>query len=173
MQLPAVRNERHVYLRRGDMLRICRCCTNWQTQIAIRVAFYSGMRLGEMWRVRVTGKRLVLHDTKNGDARAVPAHPKISHLLRFLPLTEKRHTVQAAWMRARDKAGFGYAHFHDLRHSAASEMVDAGVDLYRVGAVLGHRDSRSTKRYAHLTATSLSGAVYTIGRSKTPAQTAR
>ena len=29
-----------------------------------------------------------------------------------------------------------------LRHSAASEMVNAGVDLYTVGQVLGHRDSR-------------------------------
>lgn len=43
-------------------------------------------------------------------------------------------------------------------------MVNAGVDLYTVGAVLGHRDPRSTKRYAHLTARTLADAVGTIGR---------
>ena len=54
--------------------------------------------------------------------------------------------------------------FHDLRHSAASEMVNAGVDLYTVGRVLGHRDPRSTQRYAHLTHDTLADAVGKIGR---------
>ena len=148
------------------MLKACRACTNWQAQIAIRLAFYTGMRLGELYRCEVSNGLIVLHDSKNGDRRAIPAHPKIKHLLRFLPLNEKPHTVQVAWMRARDRVGLGDVRFHDLRHSAASEMVNAGVDLYRVGAVLGHRDSRSTKRYAHLTAGALSEAVGTIGRRR-------
>ena len=164
MQLPAVRNERQVYITREGMLRACRACTNWTAQIAIRVAFYSGLRLGELYRVRIERGMLVLHDTKNRDSRAVPAHPRIRHLLRYLPLTGPKITVQRAWERARATVGLGDVHFHDLRHSAASEMVNAGVDLHTVGAVLGHRDARSTKRYAHLTAATLGAAVDRIGR---------
>ena len=43
-------------------------------------------------------------------------------------------------------------------------MVNAGVDLYVVGKVLGHRDSRSTERYSHLTAATLADAVGRIGQ---------
>ncbi len=55
-------------------------------------------------------------------------------------------------------------HFHDLRHSAASQMINAGVDLYTVGAVLGHRSASSTKRYSHLATDSLRVALDKIGR---------
>ena len=166
MQLPAVRNERHEYTDRRGMLRACRACTNWQAQIAIRVAFYTGMRLGELYTVAVEGDLLVLHDTKNGDRRAIPAHPKIRHLLQHLPLTAPKITIQRAWQVARRRVGLPTLRFHDLRHSAASEMVNAGVDLYVVGKVLGHRDSRSTQRYSHLTAGTLADAVGKIGRKK-------
>lgn len=166
MQLPSVRNERQVYITREGMLRACRACTNWQAQIAIRVAFYTGMRLGELWHVQVDGNTLVLHDSKNGGRRAIPAHPRIRHLLRHLPLTARKHTVQISWSRARDRVGLGDVRFHDLRHSAASEMVNAGVGLYTVGAVLGHRDQRSTARYAHLAPATLAEAVGTIGRRR-------
>lgn len=40
--------------------------------------------------------------------------------------------------------------FHDLRHTAASLMINAGVDLYVVGQILGHSSAQTTKRYAHL-----------------------
>ncbi len=164
MLMPTVNNERHVYKGRAEMLKACRACRNWDAQIAIRVAFYTGLRLGQLWKVQVVGDLLVLPDTKNGDRHAIPAHPRIKHLLKHLPLKGQKHTVQVAWMRARDAVGLGDVHFHDLRHSAASEMVNAGVPLYTVGAVLGHRDPRSTKRYSHLTAGTLADAVSKIGR---------
>jgi integrase len=166
MPLPSVRNERHVYLSRRDMLRICRACTNWQAQIAIRVAFYAGLRLGEIMRAEPHGSALLLEDTKNGDRRAVPIHPKIAHLVSHLPLPGPKITIQRAFERARATADLRHAHFHDLRHSAASEMVNAGVDLYTVGRVLGHRDPRSTQRYAHLTHDTLAQAVGRIGGRK-------
>jgi integrase len=122
------------------------------------------MRLGELLAVRPADGLLILEDTKNGDRRAVPVHPKIRHLLRHLPLTAPKITIQRAWERARAEVGLEHVHFHDLRHSAASEMVNAGVDLYVVGKVLGHRDSRSTERYSHLTASTLADAVGRIGR---------
>jgi integrase len=163
MLLPTVSNERHVYRGRREMLQACRACTNWQAQIAIRVAFYTGMRLGELYRAVPDGGVLVLADSKNGDRRAIPLHPKIRHLAKHLPLVAPKITVQRAWERARDAVGLHGTRFHDLRHSAASEMVNAGVDLYTVGAILGHRDARSTKRYSHLNTDTLAEAVRKIG----------
>lgn len=40
--------------------------------------------------------------------------------------------------------------FHDLRHTAASLLVNAGKDLYVVGSILGHSSAVTTQRYAHL-----------------------
>ena len=39
--------------------------------------------------------------------------------------------------------------FHDLRHTAATRMVNAGVDVVQVKNILGHADIRTTMRYAH------------------------
>ena len=48
---------------------------------------------------------------------------------------------------------------HDLRHSAASYMVNSGVDLFAVGKVLGHASYQSTQRYSHLANDTLLAAV--------------
>jgi hypothetical protein len=55
--------------------------------------------------------------------------------------------------------GIQDASFHSLRHTAASWLVMAGVDLYAVGQVLGHRTPRMTQRYAHLSPSYMAGAV--------------
>ncbi len=171
MQLPEVRNERHIYINRLQMLQAARACTHSEGRAAIRLAFYTGMRLGELLRVEVANGHLVLADTKNGDRRAIPAHPRIAHLLPKLPLKAPKITLQRAWQNARARVGLQHVHFHDLRHSAASEMINAKVDLYTVGAVLGHRDARSTKRYSHLTAGTLADAIGKIGGRKSPHKT--
>ena len=163
MQMPAVSNARHTYIGRRQMLQACRACDNWQAQIAIRVAFYAGLRLGEIQRAEPVDGALLLRDSKNGDVRAVPAHPRIRHLLRHLPLAGQKRSVQKAWERARARVGLEHVHFHDLRHSAASQMTNAGVPLHTVGKILGHRDPRSTARYSHLFTDTLADAVGKIG----------
>lgn len=40
-------------------------------------------------------------------------------------------------------------HFHDLRHTCATRMVQAGVDLYKVQRLLGHKSPIMTQRYVH------------------------
>jgi integrase len=161
--VPEVRNERHEYASRSEMLTIAKLCQNKGARMAIRMAFYSGMRLGEILRAEVSGTAWVLRDTKNGNPRIVPIHPKVAVCARKFKKMP-RITVQDNWSRARDLAGLGHFHFHDLRHSSASEMINAGVDLYTVGAVLGHKDARSTQRYSHLNTDALSVAVGKIGQ---------
>jgi integrase len=153
-----------VYLDRRQMLQLARAAERHDVRVLIRTAFYTGMRKGELRRVRVDADALHLDDTKNGTRRSVPIHPRIRTCLRYLPLTAPRSTLQRAWQRARRRAKLEHIHLHDLRHSAASEMVNAGVDLFTVGVVLGHKDPRSTKRYAHLTHATLADAVGKIGK---------
>lgn len=168
MQLPIVRNERHVYVTRKQMLQLARAADRADVRVLIRTAFYTGMRLGELLRARVEDGVLHLDDSKNGQRRSLPAHPRITTCLPYLPLTAQKRTLQAGWLRARRACELDHVHLHDLRHSAASEMINAGVGLYTVGAVLGHLDSRSTARYSHLTAGTLAAAIGKIGGRKSP-----
>lgn len=163
MQLPKVRNERHVYADRREMLTLARAADRHDVRVMIRTAFYSGMRLGELMRVEVRDTFL-LADTKNDDRRSIPIHPKLRTCLPYLPLMTGKSTLERGFHRARVRVGLAHMRIHDLRHSAASEMVNAGVDLYSIGKVLGHRDPKSTQRYAHLTHRTLADAVGKIGR---------
>ena len=52
-----------------------------------------------------------------------------------------------------------HVRFHDLRHSTASMLINAGVDLYTVGAILGHAGPQTTARYAHLSQQTLKKAM--------------
>lgn len=122
------------------------------------------MRLGEILRCKIVAGCFLLEDTKNGDRRMVPVHPRMVPLLKVYPFTIKKRWVQLQFTTARDKVGLQHLHFHDLRHSAASEMINSGATLYEVGAVLGHRSAQSTKRYAHLATDTLAAAVGKIGR---------
>lgn len=64
--------------------------------------------------------------------------------------SKPRADLKDAWHRVRKAAGVPHLRLHDLRHSFASAAVNAGMSLYAVGAALGHRDVRTTQRYAHL-----------------------
>ncbi|MBB5462923.1 site-specific integrase [Paraburkholderia sp. Cpub6] len=166
MVIPKVDNERHVYKVRREMLEIAKACKHRETRAAIRVAFYSGMRLSEILRAKVTRDGFSLATTKNGRPRIVPIHPKIAVIARRVKFTILPHKLKDEWNKARKSAGYPDVRFHDLRHSAASEMINAGIDLYTVGGVLGHKTPASTKRYAHLVTERLAGAVAKIGTRK-------
>lgn len=172
--VPEVNNERHVYATRAQVLQMARAIKSdptheglWRECRAIHmVLFYSGMRVSEALRAELRGNAFYLGTTKNGKPRLVPVHPRLRNFLwvydgRAMPA---KITVQKHIRLAREACGLTDVHVHDLRHSAASEMINAGVDLYTVGAVLGHRDSRSTQRYAHLATDTLAVAVAKIGR---------
>lgn len=55
-----------------------------------------------------------------------------------------------SWDTARRSAGLADVRIHDLRHSFASFLVNAGRSLYEVQKILGHTQVKTTQRYAHL-----------------------
>lgn len=62
------------------------------------------------------------------------------------------------WRRVRKIAGLEDVRIHDLRHSFASVAVAGGASLPIIGALLGHKDTATTQRYAHLSADPLRAA---------------
>ena len=109
--------------------------------------------------------------TKAGKARIVPLSDTASVLLIKLrqrkrcahafanPATLKPYSsVYYSWHTARKEAGLNDVRVHDLRHSFASLLVNAGRSLYEVQTLLGHTQIKTTQRYAHLSTTSLRSA---------------
>ncbi|CAE6810743.1 Tyrosine recombinase XerC [Paraburkholderia aspalathi] len=166
MVIPAVNNERHHYPQRKEMLEIARACQHREVRAAIRIAFYSGMRRGEILRAKVSRQGYSLDDTKNGRPRIIPIHPRVAVLARRMRFTLTVKQFEEAWKKARAAAGHPGTKFHDLRHGAASEMINAGIDLFTVGGVLGHKSVVSTKRYSHLVTDRLATAVGKIGQKR-------
>ncbi|WP_081992220.1 tyrosine-type recombinase/integrase [Collimonas arenae] len=78
-------------------------------------------------------------DTKNGDPRIPSIHPRIMVCVRRFSKLTPKISIQCSFQRARTVCRMPHIHFHDLRHSAASELINAGVDLFTVGRVLGHK----------------------------------
>jgi transposase len=58
--------------------------------------------------------------------------------------------LNGTWYRLRKAADLVDVRLHDLRHSFASDALMSGVPLATVGKLLGHKQARSTERYAHL-----------------------
>lgn len=171
MVLPTVKNARHVYLSRTQAVRVFRRMGLTWSRDAARVAFYTGWRISEVLQAlpveTPSGLALGIPDTKNGQPRMVPVHRRIAHLVRdHWPPAVTKWTASKAVKTALRGVGLGHARLHDLRHSAASEMINAGVDLYTVGGVLGHKSAISTARYAHLAQDRLREAVGKIGAKK-------
>jgi integrase len=106
---------------------------------------------------------ITLDKTKNGDRRELPINGTLRETLKGLtrrldvpyvfynPATGKRHKdIRRSFNAALRKTGIKDFKFHDLRHTFASQLVMAGVDLTTVKELLGHKTLTMTLRYAHL-----------------------
>ena len=104
-----------------------------------------------------------IHTTKLGRARHVPLSDGAISVLQSVPRiggcawvfanpkTQKPYvTVQGSWDTSRRAAGLADLRMHDLRHSFASFLVNAGRTLYEVQHLLGHTQIKTTQRYSHL-----------------------
>lgn len=99
-----------------------------------------------------------LNDTAIEVLNQLDTEGQYEHL--FINKKTKRAYVNIAkvWERLRAKAGLPHLRLHDLRHQAASHLINSGSSLYIVQQILGHSDPSVTQRYAHLSMKSLNDA---------------
>jgi integrase len=171
-KLPKVAEGRTRYLSPTELKAVIEAAPEWM-KAPIALAAFTGMRRGELLSLRwqdvdLTGKRLYLHETKNGSLRVLPLNGLAIRVLESLPSGRPSDLVLAGvdgmrlsvyTRRLFSSLKIEDASFHSLRHTAASWLIMGGVDLYAVGQVLGHRTPRMTTRYAHLSPTYMAGAV--------------
>jgi integrase len=95
--------------------------------------------------------------------RSLPRRPDVPWVF-FNPKTGKPPvSIFYAWDSIREKVGLKDVRLHDLRHSYASFLVNAGRSLYEVQRLLGHQDPKVTMRYAHLSPQAMREAVNIVG----------
>ena len=115
-----------------------------------------------------------IHTTKLGKPRFVPMSDGVVNLLGSIPRfdcewvfpnpkTLKPYvSIFCSWNTTRGKADLQDVRIHDLRHSYASFLVNAGRSLYEVQRLLGHTQIKTTQRYAHLSHDTLLDATNSV-----------
>jgi integrase len=187
-----VKQERE-YVREADFLdrdeiRCLLAVSDGNLFLMVLCAIYTGLRWGEQMKLQwrdVDFKRglLTIRDTKNHETRHVPMNGILAEAMQrhrtaqargeggirtcaFVnpatgePYTDLRKRFRAALKRAGIERHFTW---HGLRHTAASQLVMAGVDLRTVGKILGHKSYAMTLRYAHLSPGHLKEATERLG----------
>jgi len=143
---------------RRDLLAACRASEAPALYKLVLFALTTGARRGELYALRWADVDLerrwaIFQRTKNGEARGVPLIPAMVAQLSQLPRTADHvfpENMTRAWNTARRNAELLDFRFHDLRHSAASHLVQSGANLAEIAELLGHKDIRMTRRYAHV-----------------------
>jgi len=147
----------------------------------VRGALFTGARYSELSQIRVSDIDLktasvFIAPSKSGKSRHIPLNGAGQDFFRTL-IAGKLGNVAA--FQKKDGAEWGKNHhvralkeactkakitpsvgFHELRHTYASLLAQAGADLLTISKLLGHADTRVTSRhYAHLCDRTLSNAV--------------
>jgi integrase/recombinase XerD len=148
-------------------------------RLILQTTYACGLRASEVLGLRladIDSSRMVLwvRHGKGGKDRGVPLSPALlealrAHWRRLRPATwlfpgqtptgqRSLGALQRVCRRAVRAAGFAKkVSLHTLRHSYATHLLEAGVDLVTIQRLLGHRDLQTTARYTHVTAPRLAG----------------
>ena len=163
-------NARTRYLSLEECQRLIASCMAPHIRAMVSVALHSGMRLGEILNLRwydldFSSGFILVRDSKNGESRHVPMDATLFALFRAYPHRPSTDLVfssssgghivdvRTGFQNACKRAGLIDLHFHDLRHTFASQFVMSGGDLYILKEILGHKSITMTQRYAHLSPT--------------------
>jgi integrase len=145
----------------------------------VEIALCTGARRAEILSLRwknidLKEKRIILEETKNNERRVAPLNnvlcqvfqnlPRHLHSDRVFPDIEG-NMVTMAFRRACKRAGLEDFRFHDLRHCFASYLTMRGYNLRTVQTLLGHKSTRMTERYSHLSQEHLQEAVQELENS--------
>lgn len=133
---------------------------------AIRFLLLSGWREGEALSLRWTdvdaNRSIVLDDTKTGKSARTLGQaarlflsglPRIEGSPFVFPgraLDKPLQEIKRVWYAVRHAAGLDDVRLHDLRHTHASVAVSRGHSLPIIGKLLGHTETKTTQKYAHL-----------------------
>lgn len=152
---PSPKNERHVYLTEPEIRALVRAVPEGEEQKVIALAALTGLRRGELLSLtpdNVQSGRIILRpgQTKSGKARVVPLPVDAEALVGSLPFDTDEHQLRKAFEAARKAIGRPDLRFHDLRHTYASLLAEAGEVMTTVQALLGHSSLLVTSRYAHM-----------------------
>jgi len=160
-------NRRLRYLSKEECQKLIDACDPHLRPIVI-TALNTGMRKAEILNLRCDQVDLkhgfiLLEITKNGERREIPINHTLRKTLMALPRcldtpyvffdlrTGKPYkNIKRSFASTCKRAGIKDFRFHNLRHTFASHLVMAGVDLTTVKELLGHKTLTMTLRYAHL-----------------------
>ena len=155
-----------------EVLRLIAGAQTPRDRIFLQVAYGCGLRLSELIHLQVTdidSARMVIHvrHGKGAKDRLVPLAPRLLEELRAYWRLYRPRT----WLFPGDKPGqpisgsnmqrrFGqlvqrvgltkHCSLHTLRHSYATHLLEAGVDLLTLKTLLGHKTLETTTRYLHV-----------------------
>lgn len=186
VNLPRVQNERIRFLTRDEAALLLQKLKEKSLQL-YRISFLSlstGGRFSEIagliWRdINMEAGTITFRNTKSGKDRTIFMTQGVRDMLAEMPrgsedglvFKDKKggriKSVSASFERVVNEIGLNAGvedpryrfTFHGLRHSAASFLVAAGVDLFRIREILGHASFRMTQRYSHVSRENLKEAM--------------
>lgn len=147
---------------------------------AVRLLLFTGCRLREILHLRwneVDLERglLNLPDSKTGRKTVLLSNAAMQVLHELPPIgnyviagnnpEKPRSDLKRPWERITAHAGLEGIRLHDLRHTFASIGAAQGMSLQMIGALLGHKSTETTARYAHLTEDPLRRALNEMAES--------
>jgi len=132
------------------------------------IAINSGMRRSEILNLKhddidFNQEYLTVRDSKNNESRIIPLNKTLKETIRPLlknnnneylfgdQIIKQCRRVENQFYKALKLSGINKCTFHDLRHTFASRLVMAGVDIVTVQELMGHKSIIMTKRYSHPT----------------------
>jgi site-specific recombinase XerD len=155
-----------------EVSRLLEAVRNQRDRTMMEIAYATGLRLGEVLRLKVadidSGRMMLRVDQGKGKKdRNVMLGPALLETLRAYwkryrpkvllfpgqdPMRPVNPTlIQRAFIQAKREARIQKrVSFHSLRHSFATQLLDSGVNVRTIQALLGHRSLGTTQRYTHV-----------------------
>jgi integrase len=180
IEMPRLNNEKTEDLTPDELSRLLDAISKadcLQAANLMRMALFTGMRRGELFRLQWTDLDfdrgfIHLRDTKGGKDQIIPMNAEARKILQGHERTEsafvfpgrsgqKRVDIKKTVNRIKDAAGLPkeFRALHGLRHVYASMLASSGqVDMYTLQKLLTHKSPQMTQRYAHLRDESLRAA---------------